>query len=76
MKNVVKRHHLLFTETERHSKFGNSLCKIHRDKHYTAFVNVIEGSEIYNFCIHCSEHFSSSFGRKTRSKSPKSEHSR
>jgi hypothetical protein len=32
--------------------------------------------EINNFGIHCSEHFSSSFGRKTRSKSPKSKHSR
>jgi hypothetical protein len=51
-------------------------CKNRGEKHLQAFVKVVDGSEIYNFGIHCSEHFSSSFGRKTRSKSPKSAHSR
>jgi hypothetical protein len=29
------------------------------------FVEVVDGSEIYNFAIYPSMHFSSSFGRKT-----------
>jgi hypothetical protein len=30
-------------------------------KHHTAFVKVVEGSEIYNFSIHQLEHFSTIF---------------
>jgi hypothetical protein len=41
-----------------HSKFGNNLCKIRREKHPRAFVKVVEGSEIYNFRIHHLVHFS------------------
>jgi hypothetical protein len=76
MKNVVNRQHLLFTKTWRHSKFGCILCKIRWEKYPRAFVEVVEGSEIYNFAIYSFMHFSSSFGRKARSKSPKSKHSR
>jgi hypothetical protein len=38
-------------------------------KHCTAFVKVVEGSEIYNFPIHHFVHFYSTFWRKTQSKS-------
>jgi hypothetical protein len=58
MKNVVNCEQLLFTETWRHSKFGGRLCKIRREKHYRAFVKVVEGNEIYNFPIHHLVHFS------------------
>jgi hypothetical protein len=54
---LVNRQYLLFTETWRHSKFGSRLCKIRGEKHYTAFVKVVEGSETYNFPIHHLEHF-------------------
>jgi hypothetical protein len=53
MKILVKYQHLLFTETEWHSKFGNNLCKIRWEKYPRAFVKVVEGSEIYNFPILC-----------------------
>jgi hypothetical protein len=62
---MVDRQQLLFTETWRHSKFDYNLCKICWDKHHTAFVKVVEGSEIYNFPIHHSSHFSWKFLRKT-----------
>jgi hypothetical protein len=58
MKNLVNRQQLLFTETEWHSKFGCNLCKIRWEKHYRAFVKIVEGSEIYNFSIHHLVHFS------------------
>jgi hypothetical protein len=58
VKNVVNRQQLLFSETWRHSKFGCNLCK---EKHYRAFVKVVEGSEIYNFAIHLFVHFYSNF---------------
>jgi hypothetical protein len=67
VKNLVNRQYLLFTEPWRHSKFGSSLCKIRGEKHYTAFVKVVEGSEIYNFPIHHFVHFYSKFLRKTQS---------
>jgi hypothetical protein len=59
---VVNLQQLLFTETERHSKFGCSLCKIRWEKHNTSFVKVVEGSEIYNFPIHHLVHFCSDLG--------------
>jgi hypothetical protein len=52
VKNLVNWQHLLFTETWRYSKFCSNLCKIRGEKHHTAFVKVVEGSEIYNFPIH------------------------
>jgi hypothetical protein len=58
VKNLVNCEQLLFTETERHSKFGFNLCKIRGEKHPRAFVKVVEGSEIYNFPIHLLVHFS------------------
>jgi hypothetical protein len=58
VKNLVNRQQVLFTETKRHSKFGCNLCKNCREKHPRAFVKVVEGSEIYNFPIHHSMHFS------------------
>jgi hypothetical protein len=67
VKNLVNRQQLLFTVAWRNSKFGCNLCKIHWEKHYTAFVKVVEGSEIYNFPIHHFVHFYSKFLRKTRS---------
>jgi hypothetical protein len=57
VKYVVNRQHLLFTETWRHSKFGSRLCQIRGEKHPSAFVKVVEGSEIYNFPIHHLVHF-------------------
>jgi hypothetical protein len=63
--------------------FGSRLCKIRWEKHYTAFVNAVEGSEIYNFPIHHIVHFYSRFLRKTRSSrgspqrsAPEREHAR
>jgi hypothetical protein len=38
------------------------------EKHHTAFVKVVEGSEIYNFPIYHFVHFYSKFLRKTHSK--------
>jgi hypothetical protein len=61
MKNGVNCQHLLFTETERHSKFGCNLSKIYGEKPPRAFVKVVEGSEIYNFPIHHYVHFYSNF---------------
>jgi hypothetical protein len=58
VKNLVNHQQLLFTETERHSKFGSRLCKIRWGKHYVAFVKVVEGSETYNFPIHHIVYFS------------------
>jgi hypothetical protein len=75
VKNEVNRQRLLFTKTWRHLKFGCNLCKICWEKHHRAFVEVVEGSEIYNFAIYPLMHFSSSFGRKTWSKWPKSKRS-
>jgi hypothetical protein len=68
VKNVVSRQYLLFPQTWRHSKFDSSLCKIRGERHYTAFVKVVEGSEIYNFPIYHFVHFYSRFLRKTRPK--------
>jgi hypothetical protein len=73
---LVNWQYLLFTETWRHSKFGSSLCKICGEKHYTVFVKVVEGSEIYNFPIHHFVHFYSNFLRKTHSKRGTSTRSR
>jgi hypothetical protein len=67
VKNLVNRQFLLFTKPWRHSKFASSLCKIHGEKHYTNFVKVVEGSEIYNFPIHHFVHFYSKFLRKMQS---------
>jgi hypothetical protein len=44
------------------------------EKHHRAFVEVVEDSEIYNFAIYPSVHFSSSVGSKTWSKSLASQH--
>jgi hypothetical protein len=67
VKNLVNCQQLLCTETWRHSKMARCSCKIRWEKHLWAFVKVVEGSEIYNVCIHCSVHFSSNFWRKTQS---------
>jgi hypothetical protein len=45
------------------SKFGSNLCKNRGEKHHTAFVKVVEGSEIDNFPIHHFVHFYSNFWR-------------
>jgi hypothetical protein len=76
VKNLVDLQYLLFTGTWRHSKFGSVLCKIRGEKHYTAFVKVVEGSEIYNFPIHHFVHFYSKFLRNTHSKRGTSTRSR
>jgi hypothetical protein len=68
MKNLVNCQQLLFSETEWHSEFGSNLCKTRSEKHRRAFVEVVEGSEIYNFAIYPSVHFSSRFGSKSWSK--------
>jgi hypothetical protein len=67
VKNLVNCQYLLFTETGRHSKFGNNLCKIRWEKHHTAFVKLAEGSEIYNFPIYYFVNFYTKILRKTRS---------
>jgi hypothetical protein len=41
-------------------------CKICWEKHHTAFVKVVEGSEIYNFPIHTLVHFYFKIGSKSR----------
>jgi hypothetical protein len=61
MKNLVNCQQLLFTGMWWHSKFACKLCKICREKHPRAFVDVVEGSEIYNFPIHQFVHFYSNF---------------
>jgi hypothetical protein len=61
VKKLVDRQYLLFPQTGQHSKFGSHLCKIRGEKHYTAFVKVLEGSEIYNFPIRHFVHFYSTF---------------
>jgi hypothetical protein len=71
---LVNWQYLLCTETWRHSKLARRSCKIRREEHPIAFVRVVEGSEIYNFPIHHSVHFScnnSSYGQSNRD-SPKS----
>jgi hypothetical protein len=65
VKNLVNCSRVLFTGIEWHSKFGSSLCKIHCSKPLWAFVKVVEGSEIYNFGIYTSMHFSSKNSSKT-----------
>jgi hypothetical protein len=67
VKNLVNCQYLLCTEAWRHSKLARRSCKIRWEKHPMAFVKVVEGSEIYNFPIHHSVHFSSNFWRKTQS---------
>jgi hypothetical protein len=67
VKYLVNRQHLLFIKTWRHSEFGSNLCKIRLEKHYTAFVKVVEGSEICNFPLYHFEHFYSEFLRKCQS---------
>jgi hypothetical protein len=52
-----------------------AICAKNRgEKHHRAFVEVVEDSEIYNFAIYPSVHFSSSFGSKSWSKSPAPQH--
>jgi hypothetical protein len=63
MKNLVNCQQLLFTESEWDSKFGSNLCKNHGEKHYRAFVKVVDGSEIYNFPNHQLMHFSCKISR-------------
>jgi hypothetical protein len=58
----------LFISTLQNPNFASRSCSNRRDKHYTTFVKVVEGSEIYNFPIHHFVHFYSTFWRKTRSK--------
>jgi hypothetical protein len=48
-------------------KVGKTFLQKPLRKDLRAFVKVVGGNEIYNFCIHCSVHFSSNFWRKTRS---------
>jgi hypothetical protein len=47
--------------------FACNLCSSHWVKHMSAFVKVVEGSLIHNFPFYHLVHFSSKFGRKTRS---------
>jgi hypothetical protein len=49
------------------SNFACSLCSNHWVKHRTTFIKVVEGSLIYKFAFYHLVHFSSNFGRKTRS---------
>jgi hypothetical protein len=58
VEKLVDCQQLLFTRMWWHSKFGSNLCKNRGEKHYRAFVKVVEGSEIYNFPIHHLVHFS------------------
>jgi hypothetical protein len=67
----LARQMLLFFRTGRHSKLARRSCKIRREKHPRAFVKVVEGSEIYNFPIHCSVHFSGKILRKIEIKRAK-----
>jgi hypothetical protein len=49
---------------------ASRFCKIRGEKHPKAFVKVVEGSEISNFGIHCSVHFSTNFWSKSQSNQP------
>jgi hypothetical protein len=55
-------------------KVGKTFLQNPLRKHRTAFVKVVEGSEIYNFPIHHLVHFSSNFGSKSGSNSPAPQH--
>jgi hypothetical protein len=70
VKNLVNWQYLLFTGIGRHSMLASRFCKIRGEKHPRAFVKVVEGSEISNFGIHCSVHFSSNFWSKSQSNQP------
>jgi hypothetical protein len=70
VKKLSQRQQLLFTGAERHSKFASRLCKIRRAKHLSAFVEVAEGSFIYNVAIYHLVHFSLKFRRKPWLKEP------
>jgi hypothetical protein len=58
VENLVNCSRVLFTGIEWHSKFAIRLCKIGGAKPHRAYVKVVEGSEIYNFGINTSMHFS------------------
>jgi ribosome-binding protein aMBF1 (putative translation factor) len=70
VKILVNWQYLLFTGTWRHSMLASRFCKICGEKHPKAFVKVVEGSEISNFGIHCSVHFSTNFWSKSLSNQP------
>jgi hypothetical protein len=53
---------------------ASRFCKIHGEKHPRAFVKVVEGSEISNFGIHCSVHFSTNFWSKSQSNQSAPQH--
>jgi hypothetical protein len=50
---------------------ASHFCQNHSEKHLRAFVEVVEGSEIYNFPIHCLVYFSSKIESNTCSKWPR-----
>jgi hypothetical protein len=59
----------LFINTLQNPEFASRSCSNRREKHYTAFVKPVEGSEIYNVPVHHFMHFYSTFWRKMQSKS-------
>jgi hypothetical protein len=58
---------LLFTRAMKDNNFAYSLCPDHWSKHKPAFVQVVEGSLIYNFAICTLVHLSSKFWRFSQS---------
>jgi hypothetical protein len=61
VKDLPKGQYLLFTAIEWHSELTNVLCKIYLEKPHIAFVKVVGGFEIYNFCIQSLVHFYTRF---------------
>jgi hypothetical protein len=69
VKNAGQRLKLLFIGAQKSVILACNLCTNGWEKGHTPFVKVVEDQEIYNFAIHCLDHFCStfwSFGRSNR----------
>jgi hypothetical protein len=59
---LSQRLHTLFTGIEKTCILACNLCKICWEKHHRAFVEVVEGSDLYKFPYYHLVHFSSNLG--------------
>jgi hypothetical protein len=69
VQNPGQRRQFLFTGAKKNMIFASGLCKICRSKHLSTFVEVVEGSLIYNFAIYHLVHFSFKIWSTSRSNS-------
>jgi hypothetical protein len=67
VKKLNQCHLTLFIGAQKSAKLAGSWCKNGWEKHYRAFLEVVEGNEMYNFGIHCLEHFSCKILRNQQS---------